>query len=169
MDGVGMTWISAFIFALVEIWGAVELYKWALWKKEDPDDETAKIALESPTCCAVFPLNTMMIGGLNTLLTLGIFLTIVEGLVVADGELIKPLAFPIAGMIIFNLITWFVMCSQRKNTKSGRMMIFWSWLIVIVIYTRIAYFVAAFAPMDWSIAMLYCKEGHPYGTDICMA
>lgn len=155
-EQVGMTWIMVLLGGIIDLWGAFELYKWALWKLDDPDDETAKKAKDHPTCCAVFPLGNMLVGLFNGFITLSIILTILEGLAIGDGTLIKPFCFPLAGAIIFNVGAYFVLCTKRKNTKQGRMMVFWAWVIVVAVYCRIAYFLAAFIPTQWNLIHLYC-------------
>ena len=165
---VGQTWMGILIGTIIDVWGAYELYKWALWKLEDPDDETAKKAKEHPTCCAVLPLNNRLIGFFNAFITFTTLLTILEGFAVADGELIKPFAFPLVGVIIFNIITYVVLFSRRKDTRQGRMMVFWTWIVAIAIYSRIAYLLAAFIPTEWNLIYLYCKDmDHWQGMEVC--
>ena len=165
---VGGTWMTVLVAVIIDIWGAVELYKWALWKLEDPEDETAKKALEHPTCCAVLPLNNRLIGFFNAFITFTTILTIVEGFAVADGELIKAFAFPLVGVIIFNIITYVVLCSGKRNTRQGRMMVFWAWIAAVAVYTRFAYLLAAFIPTEWNLIYLYCKDmEHWQGMEVC--
>ena len=167
-ETAGMKWMELVFATAFDLWVACELYKWALWKYEDTDDETVTRAMEHPTCCAIIPLNNMTIAGFNSLLAFTGVLTIIEGLTVADGELIKPVAFPVAGLIIFNIIAYVVLCSRRRNTRQGRMTVFWAWLICIVIYSRIAYIVVSFIPVSWNLTYLSCVDEHPRGMDACL-
>ena len=48
------------------------------------------------------------------------------------------------------------------------MMIFWSWVVVICVYRRIAYLLVSFIPVEWNLIHLSCiMDGLPRGMDIC--
>ena len=60
MESMAANTFGIIFFLLIDLWSSYEIYKWAMWKYEDPDDETVERERKNPTCCVLFPLNNVV-------------------------------------------------------------------------------------------------------------
>lgn len=110
-----------FIGFIVSILVAGEIFKWAKFKIVDNDDESAVKARKRWTCCACLPLGNCLMWFLTILQTFGAAGTIHQGVTAT-----RPLLTVAPGLLLVAIAMWVVMCSDMKDTVSGRMAIFWS-------------------------------------------
>ena len=162
MYGGGMSSLFALVGLLIDIWGAVELYRWAQVKKCDPDDRTATHAKANPTCCAFIPLGNKLMIGLAVLCTLGIAGAIVNGFTMSNGAMIKPVALILPGYLVLNIVQYVVLCSNMKNSYKSRMFLFYVQVFGAVIWYHAAYFAVTFIPepSEFSAVYVTCEGSH---------
>ena len=164
----GMEANVGLLFAfIIDMWGAVELYRWAQNLREDDSDVSSVWWRNNPTCCCCIPLCTTVIWVHTSLTTIANINNLTFGAFNSEGKAIGPWWVLTLFPILLNIVQYVVLCSRMKDTYKGRMLIFKVFLILIVIVLPILYFLIAHVlPKSWNLVKIIC-EGSWEGEEMC--
>ena len=126
------------ITLILELYFALELYRYAATKKDDETDTSAASCIKHPTCCACIPLKWY-----NLAIWIIAVLSTFDALGNAFGYGLAPMLLVAAGLFPVAIIAWVVVCREawaKQPSKKWRMVLFWAQIICRVIYCRLAYF-----------------------------
>jgi len=134
--------VGMLIFFIIDMFGAYELYRWAQWKKNDQSDATAICAKNKryTSCCVCIPVNFGTCGLFGYLLLIELIGAILM-MGTYDGALGPPIFLIIIGPIVFYIALQWFLCSAKKFTKQGRMILFWFWVGAICIFTHLMWII----------------------------
>ena len=150
-----MSIVSTVVRLVVELYFALELYRYAVSKTNDVTDTSVTFCITKPTCCACIPLKWYNCAAwvIAVLHTLGAVGTATNGL--------KPMRLVALCLLPVAIIAWVVVCREacaKKPSKTWRMVLFWSQIIFRVILARIVYWVViAGSRKELSAPHAYCK------------
>ena len=167
MENVGML-----IFFIIDMWGAYELYRWAQWKKEDQSDPTAICAKNKrfTSCCVCIPVNFGTCGLFGYLLLIEIIVMILF-MGTYDGAMAPPIFLCIIGPLVFYIALQWFLCSAKKFTKQGRMILFYFWVGAICVFSHLMWLVVIFIESyEWNYIHIVCAneaEAHDASMEEC--
>jgi len=91
---------------IVELYFALELYRYAATKKVDETDTSATFCIKYPTCFACFPLKwyNVAVWLIAVLHTYGAYTTAKNG--------VAPQLLVAAGLLLVAIVAWVVVCRE---------------------------------------------------------